>query len=109
MRTRTTISIDKRIREILEEEAKKLGVSFSAVLAEYAERWIALRNRVGLTLSERFTEEEKERLSSYARKVVERPVSKESVLANFSGELKEKLKELSECEINLLLSYFEIL
>ena len=109
MRKRISISLDGKIASSLEAEAGRRGISFSQLVSQYLEHYIALRNRVFINLQKNFTQEELKKLREISQKILENPVSKESVLYELEKdkELYEKVKKLSECEINLLFSYLE--
>ncbi len=109
MRKRISISLDGKIASSLEAEAGRRGISFSQLVSQYLEHYIALRNRVFITLQKDFTKEELTKLKEVSQKLLENPVSKDSVLYEIQSdkELYEKVKNLSECEINLLFSYLE--
>ncbi|RUM29107.1 MAG: hypothetical protein DSY32_03600 [Aquifex sp.] len=109
MRKRLSISISSKIASYIEEEARKGGKSFSQVASEYIERYIALRNKVFVSLEKKFTKEELKKLKEVSQRLFENPITKESVLYELkeNKELTKKVEELSECELNLLLSYLE--
>jgi len=109
MRKRISISLDGKIASSLEVEAGRKGVSFSQLVSQYLEHYIALRNRVFISLQGNFTKDELRKLKEVSQKLLENPVLKDSVLYELQNEeeLYEKVKKFSECEINLLFSYLE--
>jgi len=112
MRKRISISLERKVADIIETEAQKKDTTISQLVSQYLEHYIALRNRIAIKYEEKFTKEEMKTLKSLSQRILERPILKETVLFELKKEknqkLVEKVKEMSECEINLLFSFLEV-
>ncbi len=118
MKKRITVTINAQLYNIIEEEAGRKETSISHVVEECIETCVMLRKIAFRKLRDMLSDdEETEALMEVSKRIIEKPVSHRIIeeelrslveagklSSELAKKLMDKLSQLSQCELNLIIS-----